>query len=62
MVRERLRPGVALAGMGLAIAGIALENRTVVWGAMAVLAVAFLLRFWKPTAPAGADPEAPSGS
>lgn len=33
--------------MGLAITGIALENSSVVWGAIAVLAVAFLLRFLK---------------
>jgi ABC-type branched-subunit amino acid transport system permease subunit len=33
--------------MGLAIAGIGLERRWLVWVAIAVLAVAFLMRFLK---------------
>lgn len=45
MTAERARLVVTLAGMGLALAGIALENQVVVWFAIATLAVAFLLRW-----------------
>lgn len=45
MTVERLRPGAALAGMALALAGVALESRGLVWAAIGVLVVVFLLRF-----------------
>lgn len=46
MTVERVRLVVTLTGMALAVAGIARESRPVVWAAIAVLAVAWALRFW----------------
>ena len=46
---ERLRRPrfvLALAGFALAVAGAVLEERWVVWAAIAVLAAAFLLRVY----------------
>jgi hypothetical protein len=40
----RLRLGLSLLGLALAIAGLVLENRVLVWAAMAVLGLALVLR------------------
>lgn len=48
MSADRARLATALLGSALAVAGIALEHRGVVWAAIAVLAIAFLLRWWTP--------------
>jgi len=43
---QRAKLFLALLGFLLAAAGVALENKPLVWAAMAVLAVALILRFW----------------
>ena len=43
---QRAKLFLALLGFLLAAAGVALENSPLVWAAMAVLAVALILRFW----------------
>ena len=45
MIPGEVRVAVAVLGMLLAAAGVILGNRVVVWVAIGVLAVAFLLRF-----------------
>lgn len=45
MTLEQVRTGVALLGMAIAVAGVALDSRLVVWIAIAVLGVAVVLRF-----------------
>jgi hypothetical protein len=40
----RVRLVCAVAGFALAVAGVVLEDRRIVWAAIAALAVAFLLR------------------
>jgi hypothetical protein len=42
---ESLRTGVALLGMAIAVAVVALDSRVVVWIAIGVLGVAVVLRF-----------------
>ncbi|MFN2315728.1 MAG: hypothetical protein ABR602_03530 [Gemmatimonadales bacterium] len=46
MIPAEVRVGVAVLGMLLAAAGVILGNRLVVWVAIGVLAVAYLLRFF----------------
>lgn len=46
MIPAQVRVGVAVLGMLLAAAGVILGNRLVVWVAIGVLAVAFILRFF----------------
>ena len=41
---NRLRLGLALAGFGLAAAGVAFNDPRLVWGAIAVLLVSLVLR------------------
>lgn len=41
---NRLRLVLALAGMVFAVAGIATEDRRIVWVAIGLLAISFLLR------------------
>lgn len=43
---HRAKLFLALLGFFLAVAGVALENKPLVWAAMAVLAAALILRFW----------------
>ena len=43
---RRARLFLALLGFLLAAAGIVLENKPLTWAAMAVLAVALVLRLW----------------
>lgn len=43
---QRVKLFLAILGFLLAAAGVALENRPLVWTAMALLAVALILRFW----------------
>lgn len=43
---HRAKLFLALLGFFLAAAGVALENKPLVWAAMAVLAAALILRFW----------------
>ena len=45
MIPGEVRVAVAVLGMLLAAAGVILGNRVVVWVAIGVLAVAFILRF-----------------
>lgn len=46
MIPAEVRVGVAVLGMLLAAAGVILGHRLVVWVAIGVLAVAYLLRFF----------------
>ncbi len=46
MIPGQVRVGVAVLGMLLAASGVILGNRMVVWVAIGVLAVAFILRFF----------------
>lgn len=59
---RRLKIFSAVLGFLLAAAGMALENRLLVWAAMVVLAVALGLRLWLRRHPASfqATTEAPS--
>jgi len=41
---EQAKAAVALAGMALAVAGVVLNRKAVVWAAIGVLAVAMVLR------------------
>ena len=43
--RVKLRGALGAAGLAVGLGGIALEVRAMVWGAVAALTVAFLLRF-----------------
>lgn len=43
---KRLKLALALLGFALGLAGVALENRILVWVAIAVLAGAVALRLW----------------
>ena len=43
---RRVKVFLALLGFLLAAVGVALENKPLIWAAMAVLAVALILRFW----------------
>jgi hypothetical protein len=45
MTLDQVRTGVALVGMAIAVAGVALDSRLVVWIAIGVLGVAVVLRF-----------------
>lgn len=54
----RIKAGLAASGLVVGLSGMALDSRTFVWIAVGLLAVAFLLRFVEPRAPAarpGAD-------
>ena len=42
---QKLRAGLGAAALVLGLAGMALDIRELVWGAVALLAPAFLLRF-----------------
>lgn len=53
MIPVEARVAVALVGMVLAVAGIVLDNRIVVWVAIGVLAVAFILRYFAAGFPRG---------
>ncbi|HUG26701.1 MAG TPA: hypothetical protein VMK53_00270 [Gemmatimonadales bacterium] len=46
MIPREVRVGVAVLGMLLAAFGVILGNRVVVWVAIGVLAVAYVLRFF----------------
>jgi hypothetical protein len=46
VIPGEVRVGVAVLGMLLAAAGVILGNRLVVWVAIGVLAVAYVLRFF----------------
>lgn len=50
------RAGVAVVGGLLAVAGIVLQNQAIVWVAIGVLAVAWVLRFVA-ARPSGTSPE-----
>ena len=43
---RRLRLFFALTGVSLAVAGVALDNRPLVWVSMCLLAVALGIRLW----------------
>jgi hypothetical protein len=43
---EKLRLVLALGGLGFLIAGIATESRLIVWVAIALLGLAFILRLY----------------
>lgn len=45
MSAEQARLAATLGGMGLAVAGIALDSRRLIWFAIGVLGLAFSLRF-----------------
>jgi hypothetical protein len=48
----RLRAGLGAAGVALGVAGMAMELRELVWGAVALLVPALLLRFAERREPA----------
>ena len=43
---ERVRLVFAIGGLAILVAGVALESRLVVWGAIVFLGIAFLLRLY----------------
>jgi hypothetical protein len=43
---NRLRLGFAFVGFGLALAGVVLEQRWVIWVAIAALGASFFIRLW----------------
>lgn len=55
MIPAQVRVGVAVLGMLLAAFGVILGNRLVVWVAIGVLAVAFILRFFMVRTPPQAE-------
>ncbi len=59
MIPAEVRVGVAVLGMLLAAAGVILGNRVVVWVAIGVLAVAFILRFFMVRAPRVDEEDSP---
>lgn len=59
MILGEVRLGVAVVGMVLAIAGIVLDNRIVVWVAIGVLAVAYVLRFFMVRTPRAGEENSP---
>ena len=48
----RIKAVLAAIGLALGLAGMALDAKLLVWTAVGLLAVAFLLRFVEPRAPA----------
>ncbi|NNG16464.1 MAG: hypothetical protein HKM89_08285 [Gemmatimonadales bacterium] len=42
---NRVKYWLSMVGLGLALVGVATENRYVIWGAIAVLGLAVLIRF-----------------
>ena len=52
---------LAATGLGLGLAGMALDSRPLVWVAVGVLVAAFLLRFLQPRVPVDADQSSPRG-
>jgi hypothetical protein len=60
-LRFRIKAALAAIGFGVGLLGMALEVRPLVWIAVSLLAVAFLLRFTDSRAPADrADADQPS--
>ncbi|HEY7683956.1 MAG TPA: hypothetical protein VH879_15015 [Gemmatimonadales bacterium] len=53
---RRLKLFLAVLGFTLALAGIALDQRPVVWAAIIVLAAALALRLWERRRSTGASP------
>lgn len=47
----RIKLGLAIAGLALFAAGVRLDNLTLRWIAIGIVAIAFLLRFVKPEKP-----------
>ena len=59
MTLEQAKTGAALLGMALAVTGVVLGSRTVVWVAIAVIGVAMVLRVLIRRAAARATEESP---
>lgn len=59
MIPGEVRVGVAVLGMLLAAFGVILGNRMVVWLAIGVLAVAYVLRFFLARASQGDEGDSP---
>jgi len=57
---EQAKAGFAFAGMLVAVAGVVLDNRIVVWVAIGVLGVAMVLRFVAARTARSRDEESPA--
>ncbi len=60
MTLEQAKAAAAFLGMALAVAGVVLDNRIIVWVAIGVLGVAMVLRFVAARAARPRDEESPA--